>query len=316
MGINTIHLLKMHHIKECGEIIGEIQLFDTIPENLTYPLIQPYLFERVEEFYKEGGKDMKEIELWYDEKYDEWERLERHKIEFDITKRYMDEYIVGDNLRIFDIGGGPGRYSIYLAEKGHRVSLLDLSKRNIKVAKEKSVERGISLEAYIHGNALQLNKYDEKYDIILLMGPLYHLTKESDRRAAIEGALRLLKPNGIIIASFISKYAPIQDYLKGLHPIESVNELLGFLENGESQGDKGFTTAYFTDHKEAKGLMNSFGLTELAFAGVENILGSKEKEINMLEENEYRKWLEIGYQLSQDENLMGTSEHFLYIGRK
>lgn len=148
------------------------------------------------------------------------------------------------------------------------------------------------------------------------MGPLYHLIKESDRKTAIEGALSLLKPNGIIIASFISKYAPIQDYLKGLHPIESVDELLGFLEYGESQGGKGFTTAYFTDHKEAKDLMNSFGLTELAFAGVENILGSKEKEINMLEENEYKKWLEIGYQLSQDENLMGTSEHFLYIGRK
>lgn len=259
---------------------------------------------------------MKEIELWYDEKYDEWERLERHKIEFDITRRYMDKYIIGENLKIFDIGGGPGRYSIYLEEKGHRVSLLDLSKRNIELAKEKSTERGISLETYIHGNALELNKYDEEYDVILLMGPLYHLIKESDRKTAIEGALSLLKPNGIIIASFISKYAPIQDYLKGLHPIESVDELLGFLEYGESQGGKGFTTAYFTDHKEAKDLMNSFGLTELAFAGVENILGSKEKEINMLEENEYKKWLEIGYQLSQDENLMGTSEHFLYIGRK
>lgn len=33
--------------------IGESQLFDTIPKNLTYPLIQPYLFSRVEEFYKE-----------------------------------------------------------------------------------------------------------------------------------------------------------------------------------------------------------------------------------------------------------------------
>ncbi|MDR7856762.1 class I SAM-dependent methyltransferase [Tissierella sp.] len=259
---------------------------------------------------------MKEIEQWYDEKYDEWERLGRHKIEFDITKRYLDEYLTGENLEIFDIGGGPGRYSIYLAGKGHSVSLLDLSSRNIEVAKEKSAERGIVLEDYIHGNALELSKYEQKYDVILLMGPLYHLIKESDRRAALEGALRLLKANGIIVASFISNYAPIQDYLKGLYPIESVDELLGYLKDGENQVDKGFTTAYFTDYKEAKDLMSSFGLTEIVFAGVENILGSKEIEINSLEENEYAKWLEIGYQLSQDENLMGTSEHFLYIGRK
>ncbi|MBU5437362.1 class I SAM-dependent methyltransferase [Tissierella sp. MSJ-40] len=259
---------------------------------------------------------MDEIQRWYDEKYDEWERLERHKIEFDITTRYLDEYLSGENLEIFDIGGGPGRYSIYLAEKGHKVSLLDLSKRNIEVAKEKSEERGISLEAYIHGNALELEKYEQKYDVILLMGPLYHLIKESDRKTAVENALRLLKPNGIIVASFISNYAPIQDYLKELYPIESVDELLGYLKDGKNEGDKGFTTAYFTDYKEARDLMNSFGLTEIIFAGVENILGSKEREINMLEECEYRKWLEIGYQLSQDENLMGTSEHFLYIGRK
>jgi len=258
---------------------------------------------------------MNKVEHWYDNEYDEWERLERHKIEFDITKRYLDEYIIGENLEIFDIGSGPGRYSIYLAEKGHKVSLLDLSKRNIEVAKKKSREKNITLEAYIHGNALELEQHEQKYDVILLMGPLYHLIQEADRKAAVKGALRLLKPNGIIIASFISNYAPIQDYLKGVYPIESVDELLGYLKDGVNTGESGFITAYFTDYKEAKDLMNSFGLTEIVFAGVENILGAKENEINMLEEREYRKWLEIGYQLSRDENLIGTSEHFLYIGR-
>ncbi|WFA08967.1 class I SAM-dependent methyltransferase [Tissierella sp. Yu-01] len=259
---------------------------------------------------------MNKIEQWYDEKYDEWDRLERHKIEFDITKRYLDEYITGENLEIFDIGGGPGRYALYLAEKRHKVSLLDLSKRNIEVAKEKSVEKGIILEDYIHGNALELDEYEQKYEVILLMGPLYHLVDERDRKACIEGALKLLKSNGIIVASFISNYAPIQNYLKNLYPINSVDELLVFLDDGISDDYKGFTQAYFTDPKEAKQLMNSFGLQEIIFAGVENILNPKEKEINMLEEEEYNNWLDICYRLSKDSNLIGTSEHFLYIGRK
>lgn len=258
---------------------------------------------------------MNKIEQWYDEKYDEWERLKKHKVEFDITKRYLDEYIRGENLNIFDIGGGPGRYAMYLAEKGHKVSLLDLSKRNIEVAKEKSTERGIMLENYIHGNALELDKYEPKYDVVLLMGPLYHLIDGKDRRACIKGALKLLKPNGIIVASFISNYAPLQDYLKNLYPIDSVDELLVFLEDGISPGGKGFTQAYFTNPEEAKELMNSFGLQEIIFAGVENILNSKENEINTLEK-EYDKWLDICYKLGQDKNLIGTSEHFLYIGRK
>lgn len=260
---------------------------------------------------------MDRVERWYDEEYDEWERLERHKIEFDITKRYLDEYIRGENLEIFDIGGGPGRYSIYLAGKGHKVTLLDLSRRNIEVAKEKSAEKGITLEGYIHGNALDLWEYEpEKYDVILLMGPLYHLIDEKDRKTAVEGALRLLKPNGIIFASFISNYAPIQDYLKDLYPIDSVDGLLKYLKDGVNDGDKGFTTAYFFGHKEARSLMNGFGLKELVFAGVENILAAKELEVNLLEEAEYAKWLELCYRLGKDENLMGTSEHYLYIGQK
>jgi len=191
---------------------------------------------------------MDKVERWYDELYDEWERLERHKIEFDITKRYLDEYIHGENLQIFDIGGGPGRYSIYLAEKGHKVTLLDLSRRNIEVAKEKSAERGIMLEDYVHGNVLELGKFEsETYDVILLMGPLYHLIDEKDRKTAVEGALRLLKPNGIIFVSFISNYAPIQDHLKGLYPIKSIDELLRYLKDGKYDGDTGFTTAYFLD---------------------------------------------------------------------
>jgi SAM-dependent methyltransferase len=203
---------------------------------------------------------------------------------------------------------------MYLAEKGHKVSLLDLSKRNIEVAKEKSAEKGIILENYIHGNALELDNHEQKYDVILLMGPLYHLIDEKDRKSCIEGALKLLKSEGIIVASFISNYAPIQDYLEGLYPIDSIDELLVFLEDGESAGYKGFTQAYFTNPEEAKDLMSSFGLQQIIFAGVENILNSKEKEINMLEEKEYKKWIDICYELSQDKNLIGTSEHFLYIG--
>lgn len=33
--------------------ISEIKLFNTIPESLTYPLIQPYLFKKVVEFSTE-----------------------------------------------------------------------------------------------------------------------------------------------------------------------------------------------------------------------------------------------------------------------
>lgn len=258
---------------------------------------------------------MNEIEKWYDEVYDEWTRLDRHRVEFDITKRYLDHYLKGDKLKIFDIGGGPGRYSIYLAEKGHQVTLLDLSNKNVEMAKIKAKEAGVELAGAVKGNALDLSEFEsEAYDVVLLMGPLYHLIHEADRRKSIENAMRLLKKGGLLIAAFISNYAPIQDALLYCNADFDTEELLTYLENGLNEAEQGFTTAYFTGVEEAKALMNSFDLEELAFAGIENILGSKESEI--MASPQYAKWIDIAYALSQDAKVYGTSQHFLYIGKK
>lgn len=47
-------MLYFAEIRSFGELppleIEKINLFDNMPENLTYPAIQPYLFERVQEF--------------------------------------------------------------------------------------------------------------------------------------------------------------------------------------------------------------------------------------------------------------------------
>lgn len=259
---------------------------------------------------------MKEVEHWYDHEYEEWDRLEHHKVEFDITKMYMDRYILGERLKIFDIGGGPGRYALYLAKKGHRVTLLDLSKKNLEVAKKESKKQNIPLENTVHEDVLRLDQREPEYDVVLLMGPLYHLVREEDRKTALENALRSLRPGGLIVATFISTYAPIQDHLANLYEIEDPQGLLKILRHGENQQDQGFTTAYFSSPEEARGLMQQYPLEELVFAGVENILGSREKEITSLDQEQYHKWMEIAFELSRDQNLLGTSQHFIYIGRK
>ena len=145
------------------------------------------------------------VEQYYD-KYseDEWERLNRHKIEFEITKRYIQNYIT-KKAKILDVGGGPGRYSLFLAEQGHKVTLFDISSKNIKIAKEKSRKKGIKIGKFIHGNVLDIIEHiSEQYDVVLCMGPLYHFTEEKDRIKAIQGCLEVLKDSGLLFVTFIS----------------------------------------------------------------------------------------------------------------
>ncbi len=261
-------------------------------------------------------EETRNVEAFY-EAYDEWSRLDRHKVEFEITKRYFDNFIT-EPSRILDIGGGPGRYSIHLTQEGHRVVLLDLTKKHIELAIEKAQEAGIELEAAIHGSALELDSYNlGEFDVTLIMGPLYHLTRLEDRVKVVEDTLKRLKPGGTIFASFISAYAPAVDLIKAYpEDLKDPQQLLKYLENGINKANEGFTDAYFMKPQEARGFMQEFGLTELAFVGVEGLAATVESRLNQLSQEVFDKWIEVLYQLSQDEHIFGSCEHYLYIGKR
>lgn len=103
------------------------------------------------------------VERYYD-KYseDEWERLNRHRIEFEITKRYMQNYIT-KKAKILDVGGGPGRYSLFLAEQSHKVTLFDISLKNIKIAREKSREKDVKIKCILCGKIFLFTASEQKW---------------------------------------------------------------------------------------------------------------------------------------------------------
>lgn len=87
---------------------------------------------------------------------------------------------------------------------------LDLSGKNIRQALKRAEEAGVKLDSCIHGDALRLSNICIKRSslMVLLMGPLYHLLRREDREKALWEALRVLKPGGLIFASFISIMRP------------------------------------------------------------------------------------------------------------
>ncbi len=58
----------------------------------------------------------------------------------------MMERLIRPGEHILDIGGGPGRYSIYFAQRGCDVTLLDLSEGNAAFAREKAAQMGLPLK--------------------------------------------------------------------------------------------------------------------------------------------------------------------------
>lgn len=266
---------------------------------------------------------MDEVEKYYNESAkEEWNRLERHKVEFDITKRYMNEYIKKKS-KVLDVGGGPGRYAIFLTKKGHEVTLLDLSKENVELAKKKAEENEVKLEDYIHGNALKLEEEVKgKFDTVLCMGPLYHLTDKEERKTVIKQCLKRLKKGGKLFVSFISAYAPTIDFIKK-NPEELAKYksdfLLNYLEDGKnlvSSDNPGFITAYFINPAEIEPFMNNFDLKTEVISGIEGLTAQNEEKINELSEEAYEEWLDFIFETSKDPMTWASCEHLLYIGTK
>jgi ubiquinone/menaquinone biosynthesis C-methylase UbiE len=177
--------------------------------------------------------------------------MEGFKLEGIRTKEIIERYLQKENLEILDVGGGAGYYSFWLQEKGHQVSLVDLSPTNIDLVKERCQSIRNPLKRIEIGDAVNLNFSNDQFDIVLLLGPLYHLTDRDDRIKALSEARRVLKQGGVLIAAVITRYASLIDGFQRdlVHDDRFYDLLKNDLKTGihENKTDnlEYFTTAYF-----------------------------------------------------------------------
>ena len=140
----------------------------------------------------------------YYENYDENSRLERRRgqVEFLTTVHYIEKYLK-EGMKILEIGAGTGRYSHFFAQNGYKVDAVELVDHNIEIFKA-NIKDGENINIQ-QGDAVDL-KYikDDEYDITLLLGPMYHLYTDQERKAAISEAIRVTKKGGIIFVAYVN----------------------------------------------------------------------------------------------------------------
>ena len=142
---------------------------------------------------------------------DEDGRLTRRfgSVEFLTTMRYIEKYLKpGD--RIIEIGAATGRYSHTLARMGYKVDAVELLEHHIDIFnKNTQADEDITIT---QGNAMDLTGFlNDTYDITLILGPLYHLYNQEDKRQVISEAIRVTKPGGIIFAAYVVTDACLLD---------------------------------------------------------------------------------------------------------
>ncbi len=166
---------------------------------------------RISKNYLKDKKSMitrEEIVSSFYNQIDEDGRLQktRHgQLEYYTTMTYIHRYATKQS-KVLEIGAGTGRYSIALAKEGMNVTAVELSESNLKVLKENS--KGIENICYYKGDATDLSRFaDSTFDVTLLLGPMYHLYEADEVNRAIDEAIRVTRPGGVILFAFISVFA-------------------------------------------------------------------------------------------------------------
>ena len=250
----------------------------------------------------------------------EWDRLKKsHPYEKYITIKMMDRFIRPGDI-ILDIGGGPGHYSIHYAQKEHEVTLADLSDENVRFAKKKARQYGVKITA-MQGNALDLSCFpDDSFDIVFLMGPLYHLMNEENRTRAIQEAKRVLKTGGYLFSSFILMFGGV---IYGLRELQETilwpqeQPLYDVAAKDESLSFDAFTYAHMTTVKEAKSLLASVpGLQTETVFGQESILSPYRNVLSRSPKKVRMAWYDYAFRYCEKEEYLTHSEHLMIISKK
>lgn len=224
---------------------------------------------------------------------------------------------------VLDVGGAAGAYAFWLAEAGYEVRLIDAVPRLIEVARARNLKAQHPLAACTVGDARALAEASGSAQMVLLLGPLYHLLNPADRRAALGEAARVLRPGGVLLAAGISRYASALDGLSRELLVD--DDFAGIVARDLADGQHRnptarldyFTSAYFHRPQDLRREVSEAGFEVEGLYGIEGpgwMLPDLEERWN--DHGRREMLLSVARALESEEAMLGCSAHLLVVGRK
>ncbi len=266
---------------------------------------------------------MKNIIDYY-EQFDEWGRLDRQPIEFMVNWHYIRKYLPASG-EILDNGAGPGKYAMELAKNHYKVTLADLTPSSVEIAQKKAVELNLvdQFDGFYAADARDLSMFcDEHFHASLMLGPMYHLQKEKDRKQAIRELHRVTKLNGIVYVAFMPRVRFVFNCLRNAEhwkPNDNMDSIKQFNHSGcFNHADNGrFTGAYFFNIEEIQPFMEDAGFETIQLIGSNVGADITDENWNYWRnKGDQEEVIQLLIEKATDPYLLGTSAHLLYIGKK
>ena len=246
--------------------------------------------------------------------YDEETRLIKdrgHHVEYLTTMRYIQKFLK-PNAKILEIGAATGRYSIALAEMGYDVMAVDLTPKNVEIMKAKS--RHLKNFNCMAADALDLSVFaDKTFDIVLNLGPMYHLFNQKDKQRAVDETIRVTKKGGICMFAYIPCAALMAGYGLRHQGAARLVDIMDKKGRFKDVPEEVFNAFYIEDFKKLFAQTNTKYLTNVASDGISYIM---REWLEQLSDKDYEAFLKWHFLTCERLDQQGYSCHLLYICKK
>jgi SAM-dependent methyltransferase len=150
----------------------------------------------------------------------EWDRFDRNvagRVSLELHKRFQRRWVhPGD--RVLEVGAGPGRFTIELAQIGARILVSDISPRQLDLNRDRVVAAGY--EDAVEGRRVldvsDLSSLERaSFDVVTALGgPLSYVFERAGQ--ALDELLGVVRPGGVVLFSVMSRWGSLHQFLDGV----------------------------------------------------------------------------------------------------
>ena len=240
-------------------------------------------------------------------------------VERELHRRAFED-LIPSGARVLDLGGGPGHWTAWLLDRGHRVVLADLSVAMLDLARRELGARGLAPDAILEVDARDLSQFgDAEFDVVLALGPFYHLVDAADRERALAEAHRVLRPGGLLLATVMMRYAWMLSTL--LSGVPNAAGMARLVADGvyRSAVAGPLTEAYLFLAAEVAPFFTGGGFETMRVVASQGFLNQVQEQVAELRQRDeaaYQELLDAAYEASTDASILGLSGHLLYAGTR
>lgn len=251
-----------------------------------------------------------ELEKYY-EKFDEDHRLKtRHgQVEFFVTMKNILAF-AAPSAKILDVGAATGAYSVPLSRQGFDVTAVELVPSNLQKLRAKHEK----VKCW-KGDARDLHFLDDAaFDIVLLLGPLYHLHTEEDKLKTLTEAARVAKKGGLIFCAYTMNEYAVTQYCFGQNKIKE-NFAAGQIDKSFKTVSRDGDLYSYVRLEDINALKEKSGLERVKIFSPDGPADYMRRELNAMDQETFELFKNYALEISERPELLGAGSHLVDVLR-